>query len=152
MKKYRKGFTLVELLIVIIIIGILAGMIMMVSGAAIGKAEAQKIVANMRNLKTAVIMYEMDHGKLPDGAVINAGSNKSLDQYMDSRLSDAYDVIATSTDAGGRLRLCFAGYNADPPVTTDSDAGKALKKIAEENGWPVGVGNAKGIYFYNYIK
>lgn len=65
MKRKNKAFTLVELLIVIIIIGILAGMMMLSTGSATDKAEAMKVVNNLRTIKSAVLMYYADNGKWP---------------------------------------------------------------------------------------
>ena len=57
----RKGFTLVELLIVIVVIGILSAMMMLSSTEAVTSARANNIVSNMRNLKTAALEYYVDN-------------------------------------------------------------------------------------------
>lgn len=67
--KRREGFTLVELLIVIIIVGVLAGMMMLSSSGSTDQAEAMKIVSNLRSLKAAVVLYKNEHGgELPESA------------------------------------------------------------------------------------
>ena len=57
----RKGFTLVELLIVIVVIGILASMMMLSSMESVTTAKANNIVSNLRNLKTAALAYYTDN-------------------------------------------------------------------------------------------
>ena len=93
LKKKSKGFTLVELLIVIIIIGILAGMMMLSTGGATAKAEATKIVSDMRNLKAAAVMYYADNSDWTDKIA-------SLDNYVDVKLtaSSDYGLLAVSDE------------------------------------------------------
>jgi prepilin-type N-terminal cleavage/methylation domain-containing protein len=51
MKKTSKGFTLVELLVVIAVIGILAGVILVSLNSARGKAQDVKIISDVKQLK-----------------------------------------------------------------------------------------------------
>ena len=57
----RKGFTLVELLIVIVVIGILSAMMMLSSTEAVSSAKAAKIINDLRNLKTAALAWYADN-------------------------------------------------------------------------------------------
>ncbi len=69
----KKGFTLVELLTVIAIIAILAGMLMPTLRAARQKAKEAKARAAISALEIAISMYETDMGYYPSDG--NAGGN-----------------------------------------------------------------------------
>ena len=71
----RRGFTLVELLIVIVVIGILSAMMMLSSTEAVTSAKASNIVSDMRNLKTAALAYYVDNlDAFSSVATVNAAS------------------------------------------------------------------------------
>jgi len=89
----RSGFTLVELLIVIIIIGILAGAMLLVAGSGTDSAEATKVISNLRGLKSAALLYYADNSSNPTEPTI-----ADLEKYMDRDLESTDYAVETVSD------------------------------------------------------
>ena len=77
MKKYHSGFTLLELLIVIAIIGIIATIIIASLGGAQSKAKDSKALSQLSSMRTQAELFRSTHGSygpnttscdLPDAA------------------------------------------------------------------------------------
>jgi type II secretion system protein G len=64
----KKGFTLIELVVVIAILGILAGIAIPRFLDATATARGAKIVADMRTIDSAIMMYNAKTGNLPSTA------------------------------------------------------------------------------------
>jgi prepilin-type N-terminal cleavage/methylation domain-containing protein len=62
---YARGFTLLELAIVIVIIGILLTMVVGISDSMRARAEKAKCMANLRGLYSGAASYVMDQGHWP---------------------------------------------------------------------------------------
>ncbi|MDR1509729.1 MAG: type II secretion system GspH family protein [Synergistaceae bacterium] len=81
------GFTLVELLIVIMIIAALAGMVLFAFASAASVAESAKVINDIRNLKGAALLFFESEGNWPsDGNYVTGGGDSllaSLDRYVD---------------------------------------------------------------------
>ena len=65
MKRRQKGFTLLEIMIVIVILGILGSMIVPNLLGNVDKAERQKAVSDISSLEQALDMYRLDNGRYP---------------------------------------------------------------------------------------
>jgi len=109
MKRERRGtgaFTLVEVLVVLIIVGILAGALLVVSSAGAAKAKAVRVVEDMRSLKSAATLYFYDTGKWPiwmtrpDGTYFELTGGPLPNRYLE-QLPKAHDYwigVASSSD------------------------------------------------------
>ncbi len=61
-----KGFTIVEILVVVIIIAALATMIVPRFFGRIGKAKQSVAISKLRNIETAIEMFNNDYSRLPE--------------------------------------------------------------------------------------
>lgn len=111
-RKHKTAFTLIELLTVIVIIGILAGLTLPALNKARQRAQIAKCVATIASLQTALGMYEVDYGMYPPTATGTA----EADQYNgnSSHSSAPYNLVnaLTSTDLGGPY-MGFKGKDLD---------------------------------------
>jgi type II secretion system protein G len=80
--KLEKGFTLVELLVVISIIGLLASILFVSLNSAIEKAKIARAVSDIRQIQTAIGIFQYDTGELP--GICDYSCTATNDPYLNS--------------------------------------------------------------------
>jgi general secretion pathway protein G len=106
-----RGFTLIEILIVVIILGILAAIVIPQFSSASSDARKSNVQTTVQTLRSQIALYKLQHqDELPD-------------------LVTNWDPLTTKTDAAGNLFVTgaatgpFGPYMQDKPVNslTSSD-------------------------------
>jgi prepilin-type N-terminal cleavage/methylation domain-containing protein len=114
-RKARKGFTLVEIMIVVLIIGILLAIAVPNFIRARESSRAKSCQANLKQIDSAKEQYAMDNrlnagGAVPDGALWAAGAYIKAEPRCPS--NGTYTVAAISTNPS-----CSVGANADTSLS-----------------------------------
>jgi prepilin-type N-terminal cleavage/methylation domain-containing protein/prepilin-type processing-associated H-X9-DG protein len=105
----RSGFTLIELLVVIAIIALLAGILLPVFGKARESARGSACLNNMKQLGTALALYQKDHDEtFPQTYFYNNGSTSAAGYtHWSAMLNDYVDnnkaVFVCPSDPNGGI-------------------------------------------------
>jgi general secretion pathway protein G len=93
--KAKHGFTLVEILIVVVILGILAAMVIPVFGQASSDAKTSAVASNLMKLRLQIELYKNHHNG----------------HYPGTAGGDAFDLAMTQkTDLDGKVGVAGAQY------------------------------------------
>jgi len=124
-EKSRKGFTLIEVLIVIAIIGILTAGMTLVAGGSRDAAEATRIIADLRTIKTAALMWVADDPEGVDSSKWTGDENNSLDKYLDRPVT-SYENYKFETIMLNDREVWLLGYDLS------GVRGGVVKRLAEQ--------------------
>lgn len=125
----QKGFTLIELMVVVAILGILAAIAIPKFNESTAKANTARIQADLRTLDSALVQYQVDNGTYATGAT--------------PTLSDLNKYVNGAADLKPPKGKCYMGSDklvdvtGDYTITVTADGARATlnSKSAEGYGY-----------------
>lgn len=129
--KMRRGFTLVELLVVIVIIAALAGLTAPMVIRQRKKADQTEAVNNARQIGLAMLEFENEYGSFPESqlsATINENTGTNLAPAALATSNDAFKQLLAAGIAGSEVMFwCKTAYSTVKPDNVYNTATEMLK-------------------------
>ena len=121
MKQIQKGFTLIELMIVVAIVGILAAIALPAYQDFIVRSKMSEALAAMAACKTSVSEYASSHGGTLPGDITASGCSATATQYLASLDVAAGVITAVSNNtgaSGGECTLTLTPVTSGVEITS----------------------------------
>jgi general secretion pathway protein G len=117
-----KGFTLVEILIVVVILGILAAIVIPQFTNASESAKSSSLVSQLQTIRSQLELYQVQHN----------GSYPTLAQ-----LQASWGVLTSKTDVDGTINTAgaYGPYLQQPPRNSIENSSTVAAAAAAGVGW-----------------
>lgn len=140
-ERNKKGFTLVELIIVVAVMGVIGALLVPLYGDMTAKARLTTDISTVKTLKRISDVYKAEQGSWPKGTDLKA-LNETLvkAEYLDANASlqtEGTDISVTGT----KIQLNLEDVSTDKKVSVQ----KALDKIDSQTAtdWVTGMTQTK---------
>ena len=130
-QKKQQGFTLIELMIVVAVIGVLAAIAMPQYQKYVAKSEVASVLATLTGAKTNVEAYTVENGLFPDGSASDATPTAL---GVPSMHLGTVAFTGQSTD-GGKISFTFATTASAGVSALVSGKKLTLTRTATSGGW-----------------
>jgi len=128
--KAKSGFTLVEILIVVVILGILAAIVIPQFTEASTEAKTSSLCTDLQTMRSQIELYKIQH-------------NDALPAATGDTEADFARRMTTQTDITGAVGSDYGPYIQKIPTNQFSDSNDVVLGTAD----PAAVDSTKGWYF-----
>ena len=141
----QRGFTLVEILIVVIILGILAAIVIPQFTSASQDARKNSLTSQLQTLRSQIELYKLQHlDQLPSSLI---ATTPTWDQLVNKTNASGTTGTSTAFPFGPYLQSAptnpLNGKNAMLVVATDQTMGSAPSASATDKGFVINSANGK---------
>lgn len=130
-RKNKSGFTLIEILIVVIILGILAAIVIPQFASASTQAKQSTVQSVAQTLRTQIALYRLQHNDRLPGLSGSAFSSETFWAQMTAKTDGAGFVWLSTTTAGGP----FGPYLQAIPTNALNGSSLVLDGNVPIGGW-----------------
>ena len=133
MKQHSRGFTIVELLIVIIVIGILASISVVAYRGSQERAQYAKAQTDLKNINDALTVYKAQNGRYPESYSV-AGNFFGFVYSYDRSNSNPANWTTNTTFMNFDSPSLIPGYLDSAPKVTPVSGGKRVNYAYRSDG------------------